>query len=160
MKGQKRYLAMPAESASVAVRPSAMPPINQPRRDDERPLPGGQQRTYIKGGRVGTAPSGGGFTQNQKMLFGLGAVLVGPSLGGKSTTWTILSKAMGRLNKDGVGEFQTVRPIVINPKAIPYASRDSNTREAAAIGARSPTRLLSPRPSIPLLQVRRRRADG
>ena len=68
------------QSASVTVRPSAMPPINQPRRDDERPLPWGQQRTYIKGGRVGTAPSGGGFTQNQKMLFGLVAVLVGPSL--------------------------------------------------------------------------------
>ena len=69
-----------SQSASVAARPSAMPPINQPRRDDERPLPWGQQRTYIKGGRVGTAPSGGGFTQNQKMLFGLVAVLVGPSL--------------------------------------------------------------------------------
>ena len=58
----------------------AREPLSLRSRDDERPLPWGQQRTYIKGGRVGTAPSGGGFTQNQKMLFGLVAVLVGPSL--------------------------------------------------------------------------------
>ena len=77
-----------------------------------------------------------------------GNMLVGPSLGGKSTTWTILSKAMGRLNKDGVGEFQTVRPIVINPKAIPYASRDSN-RGSAWPTTSAP---LTPPPTIP--QVR------
>ena len=77
-----------------------------------------------------------------------GNMLVGPSLGGKSTTWTILSKAMGRLNKDGVGEFQTVRPIVINPKAIPYASRDSN-RGSARPTTSAP---LTPPPTIP--QVR------
>ena len=57
-----------------------MPPINTPRRDDERPLPWGQQRTYVKNGRVGTQSSGGGLTANQKMVIGLLAVLVGPSL--------------------------------------------------------------------------------
>ena len=51
-----------------------------------------------------------------------GNMLVGPSLSGKTTTWKMLSAAMSRLKKDGVGEFQHVRPIVINPKAVPYAN--------------------------------------
>jgi len=37
-----------------------------------------RERTYIKGGRVGSVS--GGLTANQKMLFGLAAVLVGPSI--------------------------------------------------------------------------------
>ena len=54
-------------------------------------------------------------------------MLVGPSLAGKSTVWKTLSAAMGRLKKDGVRNpegtpFEAVRPIVINPKAVPYAN--------------------------------------
>jgi len=37
-----------------------------------------RERAYVKGGRVGTVS--GGLTSNQKMIFGLAAVLVGPSL--------------------------------------------------------------------------------
>ena len=36
------------------------------------------QRAYIKGGRVGSVS--GGLTSNQKMMIGLLAVLVGPSI--------------------------------------------------------------------------------
>jgi hypothetical protein len=36
------------------------------------------QRTYVKGGRVGTVS--GGFTSNQKAIFALVAVLMGPSM--------------------------------------------------------------------------------
>jgi len=42
------------------------------------PPVGGAQRTYIKGGRVGSVS--GGFTSNQKVVLGLLAVLVGPSI--------------------------------------------------------------------------------
>ena len=56
-----------------------------------------------------------------------GNMLVGGSLGGKTTAWTVLSKAMGRLHKMGVEQndgslFQPVRPIIINPKAVPSAN--------------------------------------
>ena len=51
-----------------------------------------------------------------------GNMLVGASLGGKTTAWTVLSRAMTRLCKDGVGEFQAVKPYVINPKAVPSAN--------------------------------------
>lgn len=51
-----------------------------------------------------------------------GNMLVGPSLGGKSTVWNVLAAAMSRLRKAEVEGFQAVRPIVINPKAVPYAN--------------------------------------
>ena len=56
-----------------------------------------------------------------------GNMLVGASLGGKTTAWTVLSKAMGRLHKEGAeqndgSQFQAVRPIIINPKAVPSAN--------------------------------------
>jgi dynein heavy chain len=56
-----------------------------------------------------------------------GNMLVGASLGGKTTSWTILSRAMSRLCKEGAlnnegSQFQSVRPIVINPKAVPSAN--------------------------------------
>ena len=56
-----------------------------------------------------------------------GNMLVGQSLGGKTTAWRILTKAMARLNKDGVlandgSLFQPVRPLIINPKAVPSAN--------------------------------------
>jgi len=37
-----------------------------------------RERTYIKGGRVGSVS--GGLTPNQKIMFGLAAVLIGPSV--------------------------------------------------------------------------------
>lgn len=40
--------------------------------------PVGGPRTYIKGGTVGSV-RGGGLTANQKLMFGLAAVLVGPA---------------------------------------------------------------------------------
>ena len=56
-----------------------------------------------------------------------GNMLVGASLGGKTTAWTVLSKAMCRLCKEGAeqndgSQFQNVRAIVINPKAVPSAN--------------------------------------
>ena len=51
-----------------------------------------------------------------------GNMLVGSSLGGKTTAWTVLSKAMTRLNKMKVDDFQAVKPIIINPKAVPSAN--------------------------------------
>ena len=56
-----------------------------------------------------------------------GNMLVGASLGGKTTAWTVLSRAMGRLHKEGAeqndgSQFQAVRPIIINPKAVPSAN--------------------------------------
>ena len=62
-----------------------------------------------------------------------GNMLVGASLGGKTTAWTILSRAMGRLCRDGVDEYQAVRPLIINPKAVPscnlYGEYDLQTFE-------------------------------
>ena len=51
-----------------------------------------------------------------------GNMLVGASLGGKTTAWTVLARAMTRLSKEGVDDFQQVKPIVINPKAVPSAN--------------------------------------
>ena len=56
-----------------------------------------------------------------------GNMMVGPSLGGKSTAWKILIAAMCRLRRDGVNQndgspFQNVKAVVINPKAVPYAN--------------------------------------
>ena len=56
-----------------------------------------------------------------------GNMLVGASLGGKTTAWTVLTKAMSRLHKEGVlandgSLFQPVRPLIINPKAVPSAN--------------------------------------
>jgi len=51
-----------------------------------------------------------------------GNMLVGPSLSGKSTAWSVLAAAMTSLKKAGVEGFEAVRPIVINPKAVPYAN--------------------------------------
>ena len=56
-----------------------------------------------------------------------GNMMVGPSLGGKSTAWKILIAAMCRLKRDGVNQndgspFQQVKPFVINPKAVPSAN--------------------------------------
>lgn len=51
-----------------------------------------------------------------------GNMLVGPSLSGKSTAWSVLAAAMTNLKKAGVDGFESVRPIVINPKAVPYAN--------------------------------------
>lgn len=56
-----------------------------------------------------------------------GNMLVGQSLGGKTVAWTVLSKAMGRLHKMGINDnsgslFQPVRPLIINPKAVPAAN--------------------------------------
>ena len=67
-----------------------------------------------------------------------GNMLVGQSLGGKTTAWRILTKAMARLHKDGVlandgSLFQPVRPLIINPKAVPssnlYGEYDLQTFE-------------------------------
>jgi len=45
-----------------------------------QPLPWGrQQKTYIRGGQVGSLQTGGGLTSNQKGLLALLAVLVGPA---------------------------------------------------------------------------------
>jgi len=51
-----------------------------------------------------------------------GNMLVGPSLSGKSTAWNVLASAMTNLKKAGVEGFESVRTIVINPKAVPYAN--------------------------------------
>jgi hypothetical protein len=65
-------------------------------------------------------------------------MLVGQSLGGKTTAWTILTRAMGRLHKKGElandgSPFQQVRTLVINPKAVPssnlYGEYDLQTFE-------------------------------
>lgn len=60
-------------------------------------------------------------------------MLVGSSLAGKTTTWSILSKAMGRLKREGVEGYESVRTCIINPKAVPsanlYGEYDLNTFE-------------------------------
>ena len=45
-------------------------------------------------------------------------MLVGNPLGGKSTIWRMLAAAQTTLNKQGVGEFQSVTPYIISPKSI------------------------------------------
>ena len=45
-----------------------------------QPLPWGrQQKTYIRGGKVGSVQTGGGLTSNQKGLLLVLAVLLGPA---------------------------------------------------------------------------------
>ena len=56
-----------------------------------------------------------------------GNMMVGPSLSGKSTAWKVLIKAMSSLKQQGKqqpdgNDFQTVKHIVINPKAVPAAN--------------------------------------
>ena len=56
-----------------------------------------------------------------------GNMMVGPSLSGKSTAWKVLIKAMTSLKQQGKqqpdgNDFQTVKHIVINPKAVPAAN--------------------------------------
>ena len=51
-----------------------------------------------------------------------GNMLVGASLSGKTTAWTILSRAMTRLKREGADGFEAVRALVINPKAVPSAN--------------------------------------
>ena len=51
-----------------------------------------------------------------------GKMLVGASLAGKTTAWTVLTKAMTRLKKEGVEAFEAVRTCIINPKAVPSAN--------------------------------------
>ena len=56
-----------------------------------------------------------------------GNMMVGPSLSGKSTAWKVLIKAMSSLKQQGKqqpdgNDFQTVKHVVINPKAVPYAN--------------------------------------
>lgn len=51
-----------------------------------------------------------------------GNMLVGSSLGGKTTVWTVLTKAMTRLKKEGIEGYEAVRTSIINPKAVPSAN--------------------------------------
>lgn len=60
-----------------------------------------------------------------------GLMLVGPTMGGKTSNWKSLSKAMTKLV--GVDEFQKVRVYPLNPKGITmgqlYGEFDDNTHE-------------------------------
>ena len=60
-----------------------------------------------------------------------GLMLVGPTMGGKTSNWKSLSRAMTKLA--GVGDFQKVRVYPLNPKSITmgqlYGEFDDNTHE-------------------------------
>ena len=60
-----------------------------------------------------------------------GLMLVGPTMGGKSSNWKVLAKSMTQLV--GTDEFQKVRVIPLNPKSITmgqlYGEFDENTHE-------------------------------
>lgn len=51
-----------------------------------------------------------------------GNMLVGNSLGGKTTAWQVLQRAMTRLKQENVEGFEAVKTFVINPKAVPSAN--------------------------------------
>lgn len=62
-----------------------------------------------------------------------GMMLVGPTGGGKTKCYKTLARAMGKLNKMGVGEFESVKQFILNPKSITmgqlYGQFDDITHE-------------------------------
>eukprot|EP00762_Andalucia_godoyi_P004499 ANDGO_05184.mRNA.1 Dynein-1-beta heavy chain len=64
-----------------------------------------------------------------------GVMVVGQTGSGKSSSWTILSKALTRLKKDSVADYQAVKTFILNPKSVAmgelYGEYDLNTREWA-----------------------------
>lgn len=64
-----------------------------------------------------------------------GVMVVGQTGSGKTSSWQALAKALSRLKKESVGDYQAVRSFILNPKSVTmgelYGEYDLNTREWA-----------------------------